>query len=124
MAQPLAPPSLPAEDEPPASYYLLDCSSCGKPTQHRLLGLSAEYPLCLLWDLTCTGCGQQVEAWEDRQVPIRYGGGDPLPLPLDELDQQYMAAELSWLAVDEEIELEDQDQENTEEVDEQVPVLS
>lgn len=42
---------------------------------HQVIGLSAHFPLCILWYVACGECGYEAQAWEDRPTPIRYGGG-------------------------------------------------
>lgn len=54
---------------------LLDCRRCGEPMYHEVIGLSAHFPLCILWYVACGECGCEAQAWEDRPVPVRYGGG-------------------------------------------------
>lgn len=53
----------------------LECGRCQEPMLHRIVGLSAHYPLCIHWYVECGECGYEAEAWEDRGAPIRYGGG-------------------------------------------------
>lgn len=67
-------PDVEAGTEP--DLHLLECARCGEPMYHRVVGVSAEYDLWYLWETQCCECGHLVEAWEERQVAIKYGGGN------------------------------------------------
>lgn len=57
----------------------MECGRCGDLMLHQVIGLSAHFPLCILWYVACGECGYEAQAWEDRPGPIRYGGGQARP---------------------------------------------
>lgn len=70
------------------NLYAHFCSRCGDEMLH-LCQIEGEFPLCILWQLTCGECGSQLQAWEEVSEPLRMGGMGHVDEDLPDEGEEY-----------------------------------